>query len=502
MRRRDGLFNTQRYSQARRFIHQDSPRPLITYGKKDTKLISLSADQFRTSVYDLPTDDDDNDAQQAARAVLQAVEQETKASQDSVLSDAALLQHLPVQRREHDEGPTADGASGHVLSRKKKQINHAVDSGKTASKQNLPPAKVAKPKSKVNGSTKNATKASKRKAVTPRGVPANELHLVPSNTVTVPRKAVASSYAGVAFEDPIVDSSLAPCKRAISPAEGNDEAPAKKLARTPVGVLKTRWKGPLSRFKSLRRGDKLPVSGMDLRGRDGFEKCEPRLDSGKKRRTRRLVRTPSVPNLAALDLTSGPLPDVDFHDSAVELDMGAKVADEGTPPSAQQQRDDGGYKQTEAGLQSSRRRTSSILRIRERIIMSELSSVRAPERIPSDSEEPEQEGIGDYQCADDVANHNEHGALRQNEHQDTRTITTPQQEPKSNQGVSLDFRRPGQIRQSTKSSKARRPVLMEVDETIMDVVSPVPQRNCHRSTNYHQPDLSIQVLEQAPVTGK
>ncbi|KAK5165510.1 uncharacterized protein LTR77_009039 [Saxophila tyrrhenica] len=446
-------------------------------------------------MYDLPSDS--RDGRQAAKGHPRSVEQGAEVAESShAVPGQDVTARQTLRRRIHQddnaEGVATTASAVRVKAKDTRTQTDVATPHKESPATAIAPAPGARPKTTAQCSTKSVSSAKpKQTAVIFRTVPANELQLVSSVPNPLEYHAPASSFPSIAVQDPIVDSSLPPFKSKTSPTVCDDGDSTKVPAKTPVSALRARWKVPPPLFKAIRKTDKFQVSTAGHRSGDGFEDSELTFGTVKKRRK---WRSPSIPNLASLELTNGPLPDVDFCDTPSRLKVESNVSGQGVSGSVRQLDGENTFIQPEASPpQLQTRRESSIARSsarkRTRIIMAELSTIRAPEREASEYDSQDEDG--DHE--DDVDSE-ENGAKNDNVinlvsdddvHSDDSepwTVTPPppppppREQPTKGRGVTLDFRSNRGARRSRQpgrySRPRRRPALIEVNEGIQDVFTP------------------------------
>ncbi|KAK3721067.1 hypothetical protein LTR37_003357 [Vermiconidia calcicola] len=459
------------------FASQLPPRPRITYGKKGSKPLSLSGNQFKTSAYAIPSDEEED--RPDANALLQAAAQQVETdSEDSELSDAEpvlkrVVKHIETASRiRQKQGTTAVGT--------RTASNVSGSSGDDAA-----PAQVRKAKQTRNALQQDTTapirrsreslavRITKNRLTPQRRIPANELVLVTSPVDDGEIHDPPSSARGVQSQDPIVDTSSSPRKRSISPISSDDGDVKRRPSKAPLSIFKDRIKAPRSAFKSvadLRKKQARQVA--DSSGRDGFDDSElvvvtPRTQT---RRVRQR-KTQLIPQFGSLQLISGPLPDVEFEPSTGELKMETEQDGSVPAPISEDVGDarDAGIVAAESATHSSRRRVSFSSRIRDDIIRAQLSSISAPERVASDSEDSDDgidedlydEGSEVLEDAEEIGSEKE---TLLNHDEEASAI-----QESNDHCVSLDFRRvqgPGQV---PLSASLKRRALIEVNEAIIEV---------------------------------
>lgn len=525
--RKLGRTNVQRHESTGRGLFASSrhAKPTkITYGKQHTKPLVLDGKQFRASAYDLPSDDEDdagaeqylmagglgdrdaNDDQPPATSSSDAEPDAIEILRSAFLNSGGRAW---TSKQRADTTPCAAVADSTVR-RKMVPDSAKPTRGNAANKQTT---------SKHAGPVKQAqfSPTKRRKATPTRRLPVNELFLVASPPGHIKFNAV-SSYQEITAQDPIDHSSSSPLKRAGSPTEADDEASPRKVTKTPLTDIRKRIRATRWRYKSINKAQKaidgspkvLQTNRKEPRGRDGFENSEFAIrDRPKFVRKPRASQTPLIRKFDALQLESGPLPDVEFEtpvkcELRTQLSVGFEVL--ANDPN----NDIDGQDDFEANSQQRHPRVSFENRRLEKQIRAELSSISAPPRPRS---EPDDEDEDDDCASDGVDDGEQAGAgdddniqtslfgmdAREVDTDDTdaedmaddrrisvevapdfvaqpsKTQDEPAERPK-NPGVTLDFRRPEMMGQTSISRSLQRRKLMEVDDSIVEVPDTIPAR--------------------------
>ena len=499
------------------------------YGKRPTKPLSVTANQFLRSndIFSTPSDAPEIGTAQAKTP--RTNRESSSDSDDSPLSDAepsdpvqnshfankeppslADRNAAPVLRRGVAPSPTTTGEHGRRPAQKPRRrtelptqrTDPAIHEQATDASQRVP-------------KTTPAAKAVKAKRKAPRRkrrLPVNELLLVPEPCQDDKSSELRRDARTVLQEDP-VSSSAFPLVDNVSSDESDSSIEPRKR-KSPLTAIRKRLKTPVSEqksFKMLR-----PKHGVGTRAvtadlpppklGDGFEASELQFSSRASLRPLRMGlqrrQQPVWEGLQALSLTAGPLPDVTFDHPSSTLKVEAStevekalqfgedderfVADAGTPPAAQ----------APASVPLSRRRVSFSDRV-----FAELSSVSAPRRRYSNSDDGEGEDDeavesyvdGHHLDADNVMDEDE--PMLSDEERAIRPSsrhTSPTPEPQTpshrppppprlspiadsegiSTGVTLDFRKQGILGtfKRTRSSKSRS--MVELREVIEDDYEP------------------------------
>jgi hypothetical protein len=485
--------STHRPNRAKRFIRQPSSRRLITYSKKDSKLLPLNAKQFRTSVYDIPDDDSDGDSSEGNIAVGSRCPKNAKNSPNSV-NVAGGLRTTNGQANEHPN----ERFHGHKINLlsvpSANDYHNSTGTGfeRVPEDDNSPQPLVRKHKATAKVKPKprqSSTSAATAKPTIGRCLPVNELFLVQSPVDYTHFDSPPTSPPDIAAQDPISEHAGSPCKRAASPSSWEGVKAVKRGSKAPLSVLRLRLKPPPPLFKAIKRtanAETLP------RGGDGFEDNERRVSHAKLRRQRRTTNA-TLQAFGSLTLSSGPLPEVEFDESGVELKVKTVRQDEVELGVADEH--DGAPSPTTrpssfSSCSSSRRRVSFNDSAREKAILSQLASIKAPAREPNVSDDSNDEFEGDEpDVEEDDEDHEEHEAEETEEDEGhpsassecaqdaataeeqriARPVADKPIDDKRKQGVMLDFRNKlaqahGIGSYSSKQTQRRR--LIEVDESI------------------------------------
>ena len=484
------------------------PRPpRITYGRKDFRPLSLTAKQFRADTYAIPSDDED--AQLASDALLQATADRTESSEDSELSDAEPLPTRASRDVRKIGTPAATSGARDAVSGTSKGTTHrkalVAKSVRQPVRKTVQPRKPAQ-QTRVKALGKNTPKS---KLATPaRRLPANELFLVASPPDDTANIDPVSSLHRVQSEDPIRDSSSSPRKRGVSPIDSNAEASPSKKQKAPLSAIRKRLKTPKWRYKSLRSLRKQQVGQVSMwtgnvfepRGRDGFNESELAIAPQAKIQRRHKRKVPLLLGFGFLQLRNGPLPEVKFEPSASELKTELPCDDGDSLPLEQQRDNDPFAAPITSPNHNSRRRVSFSDRVRENLITAQLSSISAPERIPSDSEESDIDSDEDRDLEEadaDASDDDEHGLAGKEDQ--IAVEADPRMEKEVDQGVSLDFRRgstPGHLPKAP--SSARRRALIEVNEPIIEAPDLTHQSSGYVLGRPVQPEHTISTRPHRP----
>lgn len=416
----------------------------VTYGKNDTKLLSLRAEQFKPDVYTIPPNDENDDHSnrpsssgpslskssdvlRTSRVLESSIQVPRPLKKQRVstpntstastrsgnprLSEIPLTsrvaessRHIPrplkkrrasteksVQAQNQTGGPEPSATS--LASRGQKSSLQQMSKTARRGLQTIDAVELMKRKTE-NGSASKA-EASKAKRLERNGqtaaarrLPVNELFLVTSPMDYGNEIGDDSAVPGIHGQDPIKTSSVPQ----VQPYEGENE----ENLEAPLSVIRQRLRTParLCRKRHTFSDSAGFAVRADLRGRDGFEQAEVSVTPAETIRRRKQHRqfTPSLPMLRPLQLTTGPLPDVTFVEPTTELKL---------EPGTTEVR--GAYDDFEdpdispAGNQHGKGERASSFRDREkgRMIYAQLSSISAPAREPSESEESE----GDSHCS-------------------------------------------------------------------------------------------------------
>jgi hypothetical protein len=318
---------------------------------------------------------------------------------------------------------------------------------------------------------------------TARRLPVNELFLVaspPDYTQIDP----ATTYQGVETQDPIDSSSSSPRKRPMSPVDSEREANDRRAVKTPLTEIRKRIQIPRWRYKRLTMPQQtrdetvqkvMRNDFIEFRGRDGFEASELTVRNRPTLRRKPKIQTPLISKFDALQLCSGPLPNVEFesplkHERQTQVDTGNGIPVYGAnnerdrilPPKASR---------------SSSRRVSFIDRAREDRIRAELSSISAPARVRSESEDSDMDVEDDEHMQDEDENEDACGSDHAS-NEDDQAVNVEENGigHEANLGVTMDFRRPELLPRAKITQSFQRRNLMEVNEKIVEVPDTSPTR--------------------------
>jgi hypothetical protein len=307
--------------------------PKITYGKHKNSLLPLTGVQFlHSSVIDAAND---RNTSAASNAIVRATDKTSSDADDSPLSDAEPIagKHIssassPRTRRVSvtitDKSKTrpnrleaGDASDGHSSPGEEENVSHSLNgvvirSGRHAA---LP-----------------ARKKSKRKSVgILRGrLPLNELVLVPDLNDQNGLGKLPKRDRALLERDPI--SSSAQCMLDLVGSDDSDATPAKRKGNVSLSSIRKRLRTPSSKYKSLKtlrrkyHASQITPTGSQIRRivGDGFDRSEltpvPRSRYMYATKHTRKYQELLLPDLQALSLVTGPLPDVVFTSSS-QLDL-------------------------------------------------------------------------------------------------------------------------------------------------------------------------------------
>lgn len=482
----------------------------ITYGKKTTNLLPLSARHFRSSVYDITLD---NESDEQLHELLMA----------GGLGDAGNDEE-PKGRDEDDSQPDAveilrsaflgrSAQASSVPQCKNDKTKKPVASGMTWVPR---PGQLASPRAveklthaKYRPRKANQSVASRKELITPaRRLPVNELFMVaspPHHTGMDP----TGSYHGVESQDPITNVSSSPRKHNISPVVSDDERSAAKAVKTRLSDIRRRLTAPKWRHESFQKARRsktettmlMQTKYSEHRGRDGFATAELVVCSRPLSRPRKQQRAhpPLTPRFNALQLGNGLLPDVEFVSpikselqahSGVGYDIPVRGAG-----NDERLRQHAGPSES----QHSKRRVSFDSRLREERIRVELSSISAPMRAPSESvsddEHDDEEVKMESECIGEQDQEVSDGSILPDDSDGEEAANNAEDAEytdlednsavdRGHSGVTLDLRRPALLGQTSLSRSMQRRALMEVNERIVEVpdASPATLFSIHSAT--------------------
>jgi hypothetical protein len=301
--------------------------PKLTYGKHRNSLLPLTGIQFlHSNAIDAAND---RDRLEASNAIIAATDQHLSDADDSPLSDAE-----PVAKRQNSRtGSPRTSRVTVITTDKPKTRPHRLEAG-DLSDGHSSSGEVDTTSNSPKGvevtigrhTVLSNRKRSKRKAVgILRGrLPLNELVLVPDLSHQKSFGKLPKRDRMTLASDPI--SSSAQQILDLVGSDDSDTTPTKRKANVSLSSIRKRLRTPSSRYKSLKtlrkkyHASQITPTGSQLRQivGDGFDRSEltpvPRSRYATKD-ARRHYETP-LPDLQALSLVTGPLPDVVFTSSS------------------------------------------------------------------------------------------------------------------------------------------------------------------------------------------
>jgi hypothetical protein len=399
--------------------------PKLTYGKHKNSLLPLTGIQFlHSNAIDAAND---RNRLEASNTIIAATDQHSSDADDSPLSDAE-----PVAKRHNSKTSsprtsrvpviTADKPTTrtHRLGAGDLSDGHS-SSGEVETASNSPKdVEVTTGRHTVLSTRKK----SKRKPVgILRGrLPINELVLVPDLSHQNSVRKLPKRDRVTLASDPI--SSSAQQILDLVGSDDSDTTPTKRKANVSLSSIRKRLRTPSSRYKSLKtlrkkyHASQITPTGSQLRQivGDGFDRSEltpvPRSRYATKHARRH--HEALLPDLQALSLVTGPLPDVVFTSSSqLELEHNQTFAYDYT---AQESAMIAEPSRSTDRLSSRRVEFKSVV---DQDVFTQLASVSAPRRERSvsleyrsdDGDEGDDEGDDDddEEEADPYADEDEHG---------------------------------------------------------------------------------------------
>ena len=397
--------------------------PKLTYGKHKNNLLPLTGVQFlHSSVIDAAND---RNTSAASNAIVRATDQTSSDADDSPLSDAEPIagKHIssassPRTRRVPvtitDKSKTrpnrleaGDASDGHSSPGEEENVSHSLNgvvirSGRHAA---LP-----------------AQKKSKRKSVgILRGrLPLNELVLVPDLNDQSKFSKPPKRDRAILERDPI--SSSAQCMLDLVGSDDSDATPAKRKGNVSLSSIRKRLRTPSSKYKSLKtlrrkyHASQITPTGSQIRRivGDGFDRSEltpvPRSRYMYATEHTRKYQEPLLPDLQALSLVTGPLPEVVFTSSS-QLDLEHNQRS----PCNYTAQEPGTIAEPSHGIDRLSSRRVEFKSDVDQDVFTQLASVSAPRRERSvsleyrsdDGDEGDDEGDDDEEEADPYADEDE-----------------------------------------------------------------------------------------------
>ncbi|KAM0691912.1 hypothetical protein Q7P36_008113 [Cladosporium allicinum] len=307
--------------------------PKLTYGKHKNNLLPLTGVQFlHSSVIDAAND---RNTSAASNAIVRATDQTSSDADDSPLSDAEPITGKHVSSV---NSPRTRRVSVTITDKSKTRTNR-LEAGDASDGDSSPGDEENashSPKGFVSKSGRHAAlparKKSKRKSVgILRGrLPLNELVLVPDLNDQNGLGKLPKRDRAMLERDPI--SSSAQCMLDLVGSDDSDATPAKRKGNVSLSSIRKRLRTPSSKYKSLKtlrrkyNTSQITPTGSQIRRivGDGFDRSEltpvPRSRYMYATKHTRKYQEPLLPDLQALSLVTGPLPDVVFTSSS-QLDL-------------------------------------------------------------------------------------------------------------------------------------------------------------------------------------
>ncbi|KAF2488105.1 hypothetical protein BDY17DRAFT_23815 [Neohortaea acidophila] len=449
------------------------PPPRITYGRQTNRPLSLTATQFRrdTRVTTIDNGEGWHTSDLAATAV--PTEDDDSGGSDSEQEPPNAFHTNGRQNAHRASRPRATNGSSRPL---RQAISSSPRTPEPVSRRKKRSTRKAKPELK-SASVKKTKTGIRTAAPSVRRLPIDELILVASSPKTSSQESFESGYDD--RQDPITDHSGTPSAR------GSPE----RTTRRPLSTLRNRLKTSTKRKTTLvcdRPQPSAPnwnvaIESRDQRGGDGFERSELVITKRATRSKTPAKRTASfIQGFSALQLGSGPLPDVVFEASTMELDVEAGGYDTGNIGLGDDQYEPNLSPPPDSN-QSQKLRDLEMERETERLIRAQLASISAPARPPSESSESEVDSDEGSDVENDDADPGKrddgNGSASTDETSDQHspdafTCPPPYQRPErtdeNRHSYSLSFqhnRTPGQL--PRKSLGKRK--LVEVNEAIVQV---------------------------------
>jgi hypothetical protein len=301
--------------------------PKLTYGKHKNSLLPLTGIQFlHSNVIDAAND---RNRLAASNAIIPVTDQRSSDADDSPLSEAEPIaekhnsrasssrtRRVPVvttdksktrpQRLEAGDVSDGDSSSGD-----EEAVSHSPKRIGTTPGQHVALSAHERAKRKPVGILRSR-------------LPLNELVLVPDLSQPEGFGKLSKRDRMMLERDPI--SSSAQYMLDVVGSEDSDATPAKRKAKMPLSAIRKRLRTPTPKYKSLKNmrrkyhASQITPTGNQLRQivGDGFDRSEltPIPHSRYATKHARRQHEPLLPDLQALSLVAGPLPDVVFTSSS------------------------------------------------------------------------------------------------------------------------------------------------------------------------------------------
>ncbi|EME40860.1 hypothetical protein DOTSEDRAFT_82377 [Dothistroma septosporum NZE10] len=505
------------------FTSPAKPPPKVTYGKRNKPLLLRGSHFLRQDDYSLPPEqEDDEDLVPVRVGDPRPKKAREPGPEDSPLSEDELDAVYPgnassiLSPRSSPKLLTSSSRSSPAPDRNastdRKGVARsplkAIKESTLSPKQNIavkgsnrpapkalqsgtePPIaseQTAQRKSKPKSKAKTSTKSKRGDAIK---LPVNELLVVPVRPDEPFTTTANDNDTCHENSDSISNITSSGEKRSLSPAHDDDSDDQKP--RPPLITLRKRFKTSKCSHKSVealqkkqRRRASIFISNDETsKLGDGFKSSELKVDhrfAFAKRK--RKVPKPLLLGFGALQLQSGPLPEVKFESSSSELQLRAAFEEPGYHL-AQQEDDHDDVDCGQGPPRDMKRRVSFGDRMLNDVVRAELSSIGAPRRPisvssdqsegdfqefdVSDEEADEDDGIDNGEDSDAESEHSAPTpASKQRAQSHNRFLRKSPPSDRASTAVTLNLsldRRMGKSLR-TLSSGSR---MMEVDEAILD----------------------------------
>lgn len=409
----------------RQGIRTSSP---ITYGKQ--KPLPLSAAHFKpTDVYQIPVDEDESlDPQPHSPEASFHNRDDT----DSPLSDAGTVdsdsspscsepstrqvaglvsKDVPPRptREENTDGARRKKCRARTTEKVNSMGSYPPDLPAPAASKSpateqvkgvVPAVKLVGKRGRDNEVDRKQRRV-RRKSKEQRRLPVNELLMVRSPEDYVAEDPDISSIDNQQL-DAIADKRTSRPKRKRAADDADQSVDRSTAALAPLSEIRKRLRVPSAKYKSIkalrqkleRPSRNLKPTSSVIRGADGFEGPELFVSAqARASRRRRGPRQPKLLPFRSLALRGGPLPDVTFQyyeDEESKFQPERNESTEYALPAGCPQHEEGTASVTQPTVTRSSKRKVTFSD-REDFIMAQLSSISAPQRPRSESEESDVE---------------------------------------------------------------------------------------------------------------
>lgn len=414
------------------------PVPTVTYGKRNRPLPLQGTQFLRQDTYSLPPDDDEDeedDDEEDLVPIRKGTSRSWKKEPDpgdsplsedelsaaytsssasrilSLISASAFTTSSSNTSLDHDKSisgskkgiarPVPKTAAKLVYPVEKKAVADKTPRARSQAPRKRAAEPVsAKQTSKPKPESTKARTATRSKAARTTRLPVNELLLVPFSSDEPAAPSAKENDSDQEDQDPITNITSSSQKRALSPHhDGGDDS-----VKAPLTTIRKRLKTPRFTHKSVaalrkkqsRRSSIFRTNDETFNLGDGFESSELKLDHCLTfaKRQRKALK-PLLLGFGALQLQSGPLPQVNFESSSSKLKLEA-APEEQSCRLAQEDHRSCSTRCDYSVSRDAKRRVSFSDRVLSDMVREELSSIGAPRRPISVSPDQSESDLEEY----------------------------------------------------------------------------------------------------------